>query len=145
MKESIKDKIIGTWKLVSWKYNGENDTPIDFFGENTGGILMYDKSGYMNAQLNKANRHSFKSESLTEGTSEEITEAYLSYAAYYGKYYEKSPGEIVHMVEGSLFPNWVGHEEIRYGKIEGEYLILSTPPIQAKSKKIVFTVTWKRA
>jgi len=145
MKESIKDKIIGTWKLVSWKYNGENDTPIDFFGENTGGILMYDKSGYMNAQLNKQKRANFKSESLTEGTSEEITEAYLSYAAYYGKYYEKSPGEIVHVVEGSLFPNWVGHEEIRYGKIEGEYLILSTPPIQAKAKKIVFTVTWKRA
>jgi hypothetical protein len=145
MQEFIKDKIIGTWKLVSWKYNGENDTPIDFFGADTGGILMYDKSGYMNAQLNKANRARFKSESLTEGTSEEITEAYLSYAAYYGKYYEKSPGEIVHVVEGSLFPNWLGHEEIRYGKIEGEYLILSTPPIQAKAKKIVFTVTWKRA
>ena len=145
MQEFIKDKIIGTWKLVSWKYNGENDTPLDFFGENPEGILMYDKSGYMNAQLNKQGRAGFVSESLTGGTSEEISQAYLSYAAYYGKYYEKSPGEIIHIVEGSLFPNWVGHEEIRYGKIQGEYLILSTPPIQAKGKEIVFIVTWERA
>jgi hypothetical protein len=145
MQEFIKDKIIGTWKLVSWKYNDEHGNALNFFGEEPVGILMYDKSGYMNAQLNKENRVSFKSESLTEGTSEEITQAYLSYAAYYGKYYEKSPGEIVHIVEGSLFPNWVGHEEIRYGKIQGEYLILSTPPIEAKGKKIVFNVTWKRA
>jgi hypothetical protein len=145
MQEFIKDKIIGTWKLVSWKYNDEHGTPVDFFGEEPGGILMYDKSGYMNAQLNMDNRASFRSESLTDGTDEEIRKAYLSYAAYYGKYYEKSPGEIVHIVEGSLFPNWVGHEEIRYGKIQGEYLILSTPPIQAKGKKIVFNVNWKRA
>ena len=146
MQELITDKLIGTWKLVSWKYNGENDVPTDFFGENPGGILTYDSSGYMNAQLNKSGRVRFVSESLTEGSSEEISQAYLSYAAYYGKYYEKSPGEIIHLVEGSLFPNWgVGHEEIRYAKIEGEYLVLSTPPIEAKGRKTIFTVTWKRA
>jgi hypothetical protein len=145
MKESIKEKIVGTWKLVSWKYTGENNEEIDFFGTNPFGILMYDNRGYMNAQLSKLGRANFRSESLTGGSLEEMRDAYLSYAAYYGTYYENSPGEIIHVVEGSLFPNWVGHQEIRYGKIKGEYLILSTPPIKAQGKEIIFNVTWKRA
>lgn len=145
MQKYIKDDIIGSWKLVSWKYTNEEGKTVDFFGERPMGILTYDPSGYMNAQLMRSDRQNFRSESLTGGSAEEISAAYLSYAAYYGRFFEKSPGEIIHEVEGSLFPNWVGHEEIRYGKIEGEYLILSTPPIDAQGKKIVFKVTWKRA
>lgn len=145
MKEPIKDKIIGTWKLVSWKYVNEQGGAIDFFGENPMGILMYDKAGYMNVQLMRSGRKNFNSESLTGGAWEEIKEAYLGYVGYYGRYWERTPGELVHEVEGSLFPNWVGREQVRYGKIEGEYLLLSTPPIDAQEKKIVFNVTWKRA
>ncbi len=145
MQEFIKDKIIGTWKLVSWKYTDENNLALDFFGEKPSGILMYDANGNMNAQLMKGDRSNFISESLTGGTDDEVKQAYLSYAAYYGKYYEKSPGEIIHIVEGSFFPNWVGHQEIRYGKIKDEYLTLCTPPILAQGKEIVFTVIWIKA
>lgn len=136
MKESVKDKIVGTWKLLSWKYVPAEGEPVEFFGENPLGILMYDTNGYMNAQLMKSGRSNFATASIADGTPEEISGAYLSYAAYWGKYYEKTPGELIHEVEGSLFPNWVGHDEIRYAEITGEYLILSTP---------MFRVTWKRA
>ena len=136
MNKSVKDKIIGTWKLVSWKYLDGDKEPADFFGENPKGILTYDTSGYMNAQLMKSGRSNFNAESLTGGTTEEIKNAYLSYAAYWGKYHERTPGELVHQVEGSLFPNWVGHDEIRYAQVDGDTLVLSIPP---------FRVTWQRA
>jgi len=144
MKEYIKEKIIGTWKLVSWVYHNDAGDPIHYFGEHASGLLMYDNNGYMNAQLMKAQRTPFSSDSISGGTSFETYNAFHSYLAYFGRYYEDEPGEVVHIVEGSLFPNWVGNKETRYGKIENDLLILSTPPITAKDQKIVFYITWRR-
>jgi hypothetical protein len=81
---------------------------------------------------------------LFEGSPEEITDAYQSYAAYYGKYEEQRPGEFIHLVEGSLFPNWTGKKEIRFAKIEGEFLTLSAPPVIIEGKEVVFNVLWRR-
>jgi hypothetical protein len=49
--EHLTQKIIGTWKLVSWTYVDAEGNSFDFFGADSDGILMYDKHGYMNAQL----------------------------------------------------------------------------------------------
>jgi hypothetical protein len=142
---SLKQEIVGTWKLVSWTYKNEKGEEVDYFGKDSTGILTYDEHGYMNAQLMKSGRSQFSSDSINGGTPDEALAAFNSYLAYFGKYYEQSPGEMVHIVEGSLFPNWIGNKEVRYGKIEGNKLILSTPPIHAQGSEIVFYITWKRA
>jgi hypothetical protein len=141
----LKQDIVGTWKLVSWVYKNEKGEVIDYFGKDSTGILTYDKSGYMNAQLMKVGRPQFASDSINGGTPDETYGAFHGYLAYFGRYYEENPGEMVHIVEGSLFPNWIGNREVRYGKIEGDELILSTPPIHAQGTEIVFYITWKRA
>lgn len=145
MKESVIKKIIGTWKFVSWIYKDQNGETVHYFGKDAKGILMYDESGYMNAQITRGDRSNFAAKSLGEGSSHEIDAAYKSYAAYYGQFYERSPGEMRHIVEGSLFPNWTGHEEIRYAEMpDNDTLILSAPPIKVNWGEIVFYVTWKR-
>jgi Lipocalin-like domain len=144
MKEFIKDKIIGTWKLVSWTFKNEQGETIHYLGEGATGILMYDSHGNMNAQLMKGERHHFASDAINGGSKEETYNAFNSYLAYWGKYYEDEPGAVVHIVEGSLFPNWLGNKEVRYGEIHGDKLILHTPPIPTGSTEIVFYITWKR-
>ncbi len=144
MASFIKDKIIGTWKLVSWQYEGENGEIIDYLGEKPVGVLMYDENGLMNAQLMRSSRPNFAQEAISGGTLEEMGQAFGSYLAYFGSYIEKEPGAIVHTVIGSLFPNWIGHQETRYGQIEGDNLILSTPPIPALGRDIVFYIRWQR-
>lgn len=141
---SLKNEIIGTWKLVSWTYKNEQGIDVDYFGKNSTGILMYDPSGYMNVQIMKGEREMFASDSINGGTPGEALGAFNTYLAYFGKYVEEKPGEMVHTVEGSLFPNWLGKKEVRYGRIEGDLLVLSTPPIQAGGTPIVFYITWKR-
>jgi hypothetical protein len=145
MKEPIKEKIVGTWKLVSWIYKNEQGESVHYFGENAMGILMYDEHGFMAAQLMKTGRPPFSSNSISGGSAPETFGAFHSYLAYFGRYHEEAPGEIVHIVDGSLFPNWVGNKEVRYGKIEHDLLILNTPPIPVQDQKIVFHITWRRA
>jgi lipocalin-like protein len=143
MQQFITDKIIGTWKLDSWVYQNEHNEKVDFFGPNPVGILMYEKSGYMNAQLMRSDRANFISTVMGDGTTQEYTSAFNGYAAYFGKFEEREPGTLTHIVEGSLYPNWVGQDEIRYGKVEGNTLTLSAPGI-INGEKIMFYVTWKR-
>ena len=140
----LKDALIGTWRLISWVYQDAKGDTIDYFGSTPTGILMYDSSGYMNAQLMKNERPQFQTEAMRDGTDDERINAFQSYIAYYGKYYEQVPGEIVHVVEGSLFPNWIGSKQVRYGSMDKDKLILKTPIMVTRDGNLTFTLTWQR-
>jgi hypothetical protein len=142
--EYLSQKIVGTWKLVSWTYVDAKGHTEDFFGKESSGILMYDNYGYMNAQLMRLPRKTMSAQRLFEGSDEEIREAYQTYAAYYGRYEERRPGEFIHVVEGSLFPNWTGKEEVRFAKIDGEFLTLSAPPVTVNGEEVTFNVLWRK-
>lgn len=140
----LAKQVIGTWKLVSWTYKNENGEVIDYFGKTPKGILMYTDSGYMSVHIMKSDRKRFKSEGMYDGTPEEIVDAFTTYFAYFGKFIEKEPGVLQHTVEGGTFPNWLGNIEERYGEIEGNRMILSTPPIRTGEHDIVFNIVWER-
>ncbi len=152
-KEEIIQKAIGTWKMTRIYGYCENDgTEINHYGHHTTGILMYQPSGYMSVQLVNNPRERFQSEDWNMGTDAEIRAAFLSYQAYYGKfYYDEEAEAIIHKMEGSLFPNWhLGNlGELRYAEFEevgeDELLHIRTPPIEIKGKEYVFHAIWKRA
>jgi hypothetical protein len=144
MKKSVIPEIFGSWKLVSLTHTKGNEK-LDLYGKNPIGILTYDKSGYMNAQFGFRDRKNFQDESLSGGTVDEITGAYKTYMAYYGKFKEEEPGKIIHEVEGALFPNWQGHSEVRYAEIEGSKLTISIPPTLVNNEQITLIAIWEKA
>ncbi|MET4141969.1 lipocalin-like domain-containing protein [Pedobacter sp. UYP1] len=143
MKEFIKSQLIGTWVLISAAYENENGESIFILGKEVNGILMYDKNGYMNAQLSSKDRKLFIAEGYNEGTTLETYHAFQEYIAYFGRYEEIEPGKIVHTVLGSLFPNWIGSKQIRFAKINGDLLELTTTPVSSVNGKIVVKLKWK--
>ena len=98
----------------------------------------------MSAHILKADRNQFEYEGLEESKDTEVIDAFRSYFAYYGKYYEKEPGTIIHAVEGSLIPNWENKLQERYARIEGDSLFISTPPIQTEAHSLSFYLEWLR-
>ena len=110
---SDKDKLQGTWKLISIEDPKPNPDAPDI---NPTGYMIYDSTGHMAFQVTKRpDRPRFASNSLTRGTPEEIKGAFIGYGAYYGTYEVDVKNAIVtHHVEGNLFPNNVGAENIRY-------------------------------
>ncbi len=140
----LKDQIIGTWILESWTYQDETGVTVDYLGYDPLGQLHYSPDNLMSVQIMKNGRQKFTGGHLTDGTEEEVAEAFKSFFAYFGTYEEKEPGVLVHHILGSNFPNWTGEKEIRYAKmVEGD-LILSAPSTLPDNQEVMFEVKWKR-
>jgi hypothetical protein len=144
-RESMLDKIVGTWKLVSIYFLFDDGTHKDMYGDSPIGILMYDNSGYMNAQLGSNHRQdTFKDPNAMVDPLLK-SRIFDSYMAYYGTYYEEVPGKVIHVVEGCTNPTWIGEKEIRFVDVKGDTLKIWTPKTVYDGKKAVIEVIWQRA
>ena len=145
MNNSVLSQIQGTWILESMSFKDQEGKDVDLYGKNPIGIAMFDASGYMNAQMGASNRVFFNGDAPAQGTSEEITSAFNSYMAFFGKYVEKSTGKLSIKLTGCLFPNWQAKEMIRYAEIKKNKLYLSTPPILMGDHEIAVQALWNKA
>lgn len=141
----LRERLAGAWELVEWTRQAEGADPEYPWGEDAQGMLTYDKSGNMSAQLMQADRAPFASDDLQEATAAEIAAAFGSFFAYFGTYtIDLDAKTITHHVRGSSFPNWTGTNQVRHFAFEDDQLILSTPPIVEGGVARVHRLAWKR-
>ena len=136
--------IVGTWRLVSYWSKDENGNIGYPLGENAVGYIMYTSDGYMSASMSSNNRPERSSNDLTGGTKEERVVEAETYITYCGTY-EFHRDRVIHNIEIALFPNRVGSSQIRYYKIKGSSIVLTTPPISIDNKPQICTIIWERA
>ena len=119
------DDFVGVWKLVSFERrmaDGEITHPL---GDKPAGRLTYDAMGHMTAQLMNPDRPQFRKALSGLGSSKEKSAAYYGYTAYYGAYSVNEKDHVViHHVEASLYPNWIGSEQRRLYEFSGGRLTL---------------------
>jgi len=144
--QNLKNKFIGTWKLVSAEAYRPNGEVIPYrYGAGSIGYIMYDATGHMAVQLMQPNRPHFASGDLDKGSPAEIKAAFDGYGAYFGTYeIHEAEGFVLHRVEGSLFPNNVGTEQKRFFEFSDDKLILKPPPRQVGGEQIAPRITWQR-
>jgi hypothetical protein len=137
--------LVGTWRLTSMEArtpSGETKYP---WGRAVVGRLTYSSNGQMSVQIMKANRPPFSSEDLEGGTAAEIQAAFDGYHAYFGTYsFDGRARAVIHRVEGSLFPNWMGRKQMRSVKVSARRLILTSSPILFGGQEEVFLTVWDR-
>ena len=142
----VMEQFFGTWKLVSWKIRRANgdltDSPL---GPNALGRIVYDPGGQVSVALMRPDRPNFTSNHLTEATPEEIKSGFEGYISYCGSY-EVNERErfVIHRLQLSWFPNWVGTEQKRYFEFAGDRLTLSTPPLTLLGEAQVHSLIWQR-
>lgn len=144
MQQKLGKALVGSWQLVSITYLDASGLLHHFWGEKPQGILTYTASGHINVQFMQQDRQSFYNPAFGSGTTEEVNQAFGSYQSYYGTYAEQEAGVLQHHIQGCLFPNWSGTTEIRYAKINGNQLTLTTPPTQVKESTISVDALWQR-
>ena len=79
-----------------------------------------------------------------DGNAQQVRAAYMGYIAYFGTYEVAPDGcSVVHHVEGALNPAWVGGQQVRAMRFEGERLILSAD-VHKNGDTVTHTLTWER-
>lgn len=133
-------RLVGTWRLVSYETDEQDGRRGKPFG-NAVGRLQYDDSGNMAGQVMRPDRPPAE---LGDGSAQQLRAAYIGYIAYFGTYEVAPDGRTVtHHVEGALNPAWVGGDQVRTLRFEGEYLVLSAEVPKA-GKVVTHVLTWER-
>ena len=133
----------GTWRLLSYEVRstaGETRYP---WGQDPVGFLIYSDDGYVSVAMMGANRPRFEAKDIKKGTDEEKIAAVDTYISYCGRY-EVQGDTVIHHVEVCLFPNWVGNDQKRTFKFDGDRLLLSTEPIVAGEMQLTGHLIWER-
>ena len=137
------ENFVGTWKLVSLELH-RGDKVLYPFGEDAVGFIMYNPDGYMAAFLAPKERRKFESGDIGGGSVEEKVAAADTFVSYCGGF-EVLPDMVVHHVETSFFPNWVGDKQERFYRFEGNRLTLSTTPMLVYGEEQSAHLIWERA
>jgi hypothetical protein len=148
MSDTLRDRLIGAWKLVSYVEKPEDGSAaVHPLGERPQGIIMYTPDGYMSAQLMRPGRRPFASGDWFDGTAEEYREEASTYIAYSGPFHvDEEKKTLTHSMFVSLFPNWTGQTQPRVVQIDGDRLRLSTEaPARSGGKVVMSYLEWKRA
>ena len=144
---SIKNELIGTWRLLSYiEVPIQGDDSLFPMGKNPYGLLMYSPDGYMSVQIAKEGRLSYKSNDKMMATQEEMASSLQGYIAFSGKYkVDNHHAVVTYSIQSSLFPNWKDQLQHRRVDFEGDILYLkSTEPILSNGVYVNSYMTWQR-
>ncbi len=134
--------VVGTWRLKLWETRTADGRVAYPLGPDAVGYLIYTAGGHMAVAMMRANRPAFADDDLLGGTLEEKAMAATGYVTYCGRY-EIRNGLVIHHVELSLFPNWVGIDQVRFAGVAADELTITTEPL-AIGGETVNRLVWER-
>jgi hypothetical protein len=138
---ALRKQIVGTWALVSVVYEDtatKERTPI--YGEHPKGIQIATAAGRWFALMTAEGR-------MIPKTDEDRAQALKSMIAYTGRY-RVEDGKVITKVEAAWNEAWVGGEQVRHIRFEGDKLFIESPPMphpNINDKTVRVIVVWQRA
>ena len=140
-----REQFLGAWRLVSYELTAQDGSVRYPFGESPIGLAVFTADGYASAQLMRGGRQRFRTDSLRDGTPEEMAGAFAGYVAYFGKCdVDEATRTLVTHVEGSLFPNWMGGDQVRNYEFRDGKLILMPQALLVQGEAVTGSLTWER-
>ena len=136
----VRKRLVGSWRLVSYETDEAGARRTRPYGDAIG-RLSYDDEGNMAGQVMRPGRAAVQ---LGPGAAQQFRAAYMGYIAYFGSYRVSADGRsVTHHVEGALNPEWVGGDQVRALRFDGDRLVLSAD-VKKNDANVTHTLTWER-
>jgi hypothetical protein len=139
-KADEKSDVVGVWKLVSVMYEDQETkkmTPV--LGDAPRGYQIATADGRWLARVTANGRPVPK-------TDEERLQAFRSMISYSGRYRVEG-NKVTTKVEVAWNEAWVGGEQVRFLRFEGDKLHIESPPMphpNENNRVVRVIVTWQR-
>ncbi|HUF76169.1 MAG TPA: lipocalin-like domain-containing protein [Longimicrobiales bacterium] len=118
------DRFLGSWELVEWVATNQQGQKTYPYGEDAQGQITYTADGRMSAHLMQP--------------PENPSDAPLQHLAYWGGFtLQAAAGTVTHHVTGADRPNWIGSDQVRQFRFEGQDVLILSVGGQH--------LTWRRA
>ena len=143
--KTVKEEILGSWKLVSIINTRVDGSKYELFGEKAKGTIHFDSSGSYSLQIMREARPAFVAGSRVEGTAEENRAAVHGMISHFGSYEVDEAGrKIIFRIQGSSYPNWEKAEQTREFVLLGSRLTWSDPSVGPRSGDLQSDLIWSR-
>jgi hypothetical protein len=139
--------LVGTWRLVRWTADIDG-RPVTPFGGETTGLITYTDDGRMWGTLMRVDRPHVEGDTLAAAPQAQRARAATGYLNYAGTYRVEG-STVIHSVEVSLFPNWIGSDQVREIKWVpndkgGQDLVLSAQRTSSRGGAVTNRLVWRR-
>jgi hypothetical protein len=135
-----QEQIVGVWKLVSVMYEDQETKALTaVLGNNPRGYQIATRDGRWLALATPSER-------VVPLTDEQRAHAFRTMIAYSGRYRIEG-NKITTKVDAAWNESWVGGEQVRYLRFEGDKLTIESPPMahpNVYGKLVRVIVTWQR-
>jgi hypothetical protein len=136
----LRRQIVGTWKLVSVVYEDQaTKARAPIYGEHPNGIQIATPDGRWLALMTAEGR-------TVPKTDEDRAQALKTMIAYTGRY-RVEDGKVITKVDAAWNEAWVGGEQVRAIRFDGDRLHIQSPPMphpNIDDKVVRVIVTWQR-
>jgi hypothetical protein len=143
MSEDLKQKFIGTWRLLSIeRIDTASGARTDQMGANPIGYLSYAPDDRMMAIIERGDRTKPAGDAATPVEADALYRSVISY----GGTWRIEGDTMIHSVDVSWNEAWTGTEQKRLIKFDGEHAVLSTHPIADPfdGSINVYSMRWER-
>lgn len=134
--------IEGTWRLIAWEQVYDDGRRVLPFGASPIGVITY-LGDRMSAVLSRNPREPFHTGGQWDADTVEKAGAYDSCMAYAGTF-SIEDGTVVHHVDTSLFPNWVGGSQRRRVEFDQDVLSLTARLEDGTPEARTAVLRWRR-
>lgn len=139
----LRAALLGTWHLrEAFAVDAKGHRLYDVYGVAPSGVIHYGVDGRMMALITHGGRERLSGDRQA-APADERAAAYKSSIAYAGRY-ELTGDWVLHHVDISTYPNWVGSALRRQLHLEDDCVVLLTAPQMQDGRETVMKLVWQR-